>query len=131
MQCIQVHPIYNPQVVDTAPCELHNCTVPCHSKCNASKLVSTSGFIFLFYINGSCKLYSMACFYDYAGPPRPPASQFYYPSQPTLYILATLASVSLYRVVIKLYSVGPVGLVVVLCTSGNHCYNEDTGSNPS
>ncbi|KAI0302053.1 hypothetical protein BC826DRAFT_495269 [Russula brevipes] len=24
-------------------------------------------------------------FYDYAGPPRPPASQFYYPSQPTLY----------------------------------------------
>lgn len=24
-------------------------------------------------------------FYDYAGPPRPPVSQFYYPSQPTLY----------------------------------------------
>ena len=24
-------------------------------------------------------------FYDYAAPPRPPGSQFYYPSQPTLY----------------------------------------------
>jgi hypothetical protein len=24
-------------------------------------------------------------FYAYAGPPRPPTSQFYYPSQPTLY----------------------------------------------